>query len=451
MGVTKLLSIFSPEECWLTREECWAYGYDNSTQHAVPDAVILPSNSNQIVPAIRLCHDEHIPFTARGRGTNTTGATVPVHGGVVCAMEKINRILEINPADRYMVVEPGITNQEVQLAAKKHGFFWPPDPTSSAYCTIGGNLACNAGGPRAIKYGTTRDNVLGLKAITGNGANIKTGTYTTKSSVGYDLTRLLIGSEGTLAVITEATLALTPLPEKTTTLAAYYQDIETATMAIARIMAQPARPSMLEFIDTHCLRLIGEPSKAQAMLLIEIENDTKAIEQAAKNSGLMRIDIARTEEEIKALWKSRKALSPALKKIAPKKINEDIVVPVSHIPHLLKTLDAYAHAFDIPIVCFGHAGNGNIHVNLLIQPEQIATAEACLDQIFTLVLSLRGSLSGEHGIGLMKRAFMSREIDPVTLNLMQAIKQQFDPHGILNPGKLFSPHPYTGDLLFRQQ
>jgi len=453
LAANQLKQFFSNEELLTEPEQCWAYGYDNSMQHALPDAVISPKTTQQIQQAIKICHEHKVPFTVRGRGTNTTGAVVPINGGVVCVLENFNQILELNIADRYIVVQAGITNQAIQDYAKKEGFFWAPDPTSSSYCTIGGNLACNAGGPRAIKYGTCRENVLGLKAITGFGDEITTGVYTTKGAVGYDLTRLLVGSEGTLAITTEAILKLTPLPEAKATLQAYYKNIAAATDAIANIMRQPITPCVLEFIDNNCLEIIRQagkvslPADAQAMLLFEVDGPKNQISQlaesiklSAQNKDLIKIELAKTESEIATLWQTRKALSPALRQIAPKKINEDVVVPVSKIPELIQTLDQLAQEYQIKIVNFGHAGNGNIHVNLLINPDdkkQAEAAEICLDKLFRLVIKLKGTLSGEHGVGLAKKAFVPLAIDPVSLELMHKIKQQFDPNNILNPGKAF--------------
>jgi D-lactate dehydrogenase len=442
---------FDTDELLLEEAERWTYGYDNSRQQATPSLVALPSSQQQIQHLLSLCHQYRIPVVARGSGTGTAGAAVPLNGAVTLSTERLNQILCIDPDNRAMVVQPGVTNAQVQQAAAKHGFFWPPDPTSAAVCTIGGNLACNAAGPHAVKYGTPRDNILGLKAVTADGRPIKTGSYTTKGVVGYDLTRLLIGSEGTLAVITEATLKLTPLPEKRITLRALYADMTSAARAVSAIMAQPITPSTLEFMDGQALAMIRKaqqtdlPEQAGAMLMIEvdgsaacIEPDVEKVANTARVDGCLEVMVADTEEKVATLWAQRKALSPTLRTVAPKKINEDVVVPVSRIPKLINGLQQLGEKHAITIVNFGHAGNGNIHVNLLVNPddeEEMRRSEACLAEIFALVLKLEGTLSGEHGIGMVKREFVALEIDPVTLELMQKIKQQFDPHGILNPGK----------------
>lgn len=449
--VSALQQAFQKQQLLFNEAERWTYGYDNSRQHALPGVVVIPTSGKEVATLLGLCHQHRIPLVARGSGTGTAGAAVPIHHGVVLSTEQLNRIIRIDPDNRLMVVEPGVTNQQVQQAAAEYGFFWPPDPTSAAVCTIGGNLACNAAGPRAVKYGTPRENVLGLRAVSADGRAFATGTYTTKGVVGYDLTRLLIGSEGTLAVITEATLKLTPLAESKRTLRALYRDMASAAEAVACIMAQPITPYALEFMDRKALAIIRDytdndlPAEAGALLMIEVDGPESCIDDAAQavataaaGKGSLEVLVAETEEQVAALWTLRKALSPAQRKLAPKKINEDVVVPVSRIPDLIEGLQRLAEKHAITIVNFGHAGNGNIHVNLLVNPDdnkEMQRADACLSEVFALVLALQGSLSGEHGIGLVKRDFVPLEIDPVALELMQRIKQQCDPHGILNPGK----------------
>jgi len=447
----QLQRIFPAERLLTEAADVWPYGGDNSRRHAQPDVVVFPLSHEEVEQLVILCDAERIPLVARGRGTGTTGASVPIEGGVVLSTERLNRILAIDPDNRTMIVQPGVTNQEVQQAAAKHGFFWPPDPTSGAVCTVGGNLACNAAGPRAVKYGTTRENVLGIRFVTGNGIGMHSGVHTTKGVVGYDLTRLVIGSEGTLAIITEATLKLTPLPEATRTLRALYRDIGSAAQAVSRIMAQPVTPCALEFMDGKAIELIRDrlpealPASCNALLMLEVdgiaedlEHEVRAVSSAANGDGCLEIRSARNAQEAAALWEARKALSPAQRSVAPKKINEDVVVPVSRMAELINGVAELGMQHGITIVNFGHAGNGNIHVNLLVDPDdpvQMSHAEPCLDAIFSLVLSLDGTLSGEHGIGLVKREFVARELEPAAITLMRAIKDQFDPNHILNPHK----------------
>ncbi|MFZ2754105.1 MAG: FAD-linked oxidase C-terminal domain-containing protein [Lysobacteraceae bacterium] len=436
------------------------YGYDNSRRQAMPDAVALPATREQVVALVRACRVHRVPVIARGRGTNTTGASVPTSGGVVVSFERMNRVLAIRPGDRCAVVEPGVLNGDLQHALKPHGLFWPPDPTSADFSTVGGNLACNAGGPRAVKYGASRDNILALTAVTGTGELIHCGSATTKGATGYDLQRLLVGSEGTLALIVEATLKLTPLPAARRALRALYRDVDAAASAVARLMAQPVTPSMLEFMDDHAVRLARAqmrassggtdiPEHAGALLMIEADGDAhtlpralEALSAAARGDGCLDVEPAADEAARERLWAARKALSPALRNLAPGKINEDVVVPVSRIPELVAGVQALSREVSLPIVCFGHAGNGNLHVNLMYDPADPAQnerAHAAMSRVFTLTLSLGGTLSGEHGIGLAKRDFMPQAVDAPTLAMMRAVKAAFDPDGILNPGKLLPP------------
>ena len=411
---------------------------------------MFPLATDEIVSVVKLCNDYQVPLTPRGRGTGTAGGSLPVQGGVALSLERMLQIIKVDPANRVIVTEPGVLNQSIQDAALGHGFFWPPDPSSAAYCSVGGNLATSAGGPHAVKYGTTRDHVLGLKAVTGQGEVIKTGCYTTKGVVGYDLTRLLIGSEGTLAIITEATLKLTPLPSAIGGLTAHYRNATSCADAIVAIMALPQVPSALEFLDEGSLNLIRRrfpdmlPSDTRAMLMIELDGtprdifeSTESVLLACQREGLLHAERA---SDTATLWKTRKALSPLLRDIAPKKINEDVVVPVASLPELLAGLKHLSIKYQIVNVNFGHAGNGNIHVNLLVNPEdnsEMVRAERCLDEVFDLVIRLNGTLSGEHGIGSEKRAYISKEVDVTTLALMKSIKRVFDPNNILNPGKMF--------------
>ena len=426
-----------------------AYAYDNSRLNAQPDAVVFPTDHAQVEALVRACRQHGIPLTARGRGSNTTGATVPVEGGVVASFERMNRILRIDPANRLAVVEPGVINGDLQRALAPHGQFWPPAPSSSPWCRIGGNLACNAAGPRAVKYGTPRENTLGLRAVAGTGEGFRCGTYTSKGATGYDLTRLLIGSEGTLALVTEATLKLAPRPSAIRTLRATYKDVDTAAQAVARIMGQPVTPCALEFIDETALRLARahageEVPLAGALLMIEVDGDpatldaaVAAVSGAARGEGMETLHAAATVEEAQQLWAARKALSPAQRTIAPDKINEDVVVPVSRLPALVRGIQRLAAKHDVLVVSFGHAGNGNLHVNLLPRDSaERERAHACLAEIFALVIELEGTLSGEHGIGRIKREFMPLALPPATLALMREVKRAFDPDGILSPGKL---------------
>lgn len=448
----ELLShLLGPDRFFTDPATCFVYGYDNSRNHCLPEAVAFPRDTLEVQAILRAANVHRVAVTPRGRATGTAGGSVPLAGGLALSLERMRTIVAVDPANRAMVVQPGVVNQEVQDAARPHGFFWPPDPSSAAYCSVGGNLATCAGGPHAVKYGVTRDHVLGLTAVTGKGEIIHTGSYTTKSVVGYDLTRLLIGSEGTLAVITEAILKLTPLPEAIAGVTAHYRDLAGCARAITRIMAQPYLPSALEFLDHGALELIRAhypglvPPDTHAMLMIEVDGGRAEIARAQTAiitaCGDDSLIGTATVADAQALWAARKALSPLLRDIAPRKINEDVAVPVAQLPALLTGVAALAQRYNVANVNFGHAGNGNIHVNLLVNPDdaaETARAEQCLSEIFDLVIALRGTISGEHGVGIEKRPFLPREIDPPTLALMRDLKRVFDPNAILNPGKLFA-------------
>ena len=448
-----LAALLGPDS-WLTGEQMRrAHAEDDSRLSAMPDAVALPRDRAQVAAIVRACRAHRVPVVARGAGTATTGAAVPFAGGVVVSFARMDRIVEIRPGDRCAVVEPGVLNGDLQQALQPHGLFWPPDPSSADRCTIGGNLACNAGGPRAVKYGATRDNVLGLVAVTGEGGIIRCGGPWTKDATGYDLTHLLVGSEGTLALVVEATLKLAPRPKAQAGLRAFYRDAAAAAAAVARLMAQPQVPAMLEFMDASAIALLrrngSDVPDAGAMLLVEADGDDdtllpalQALADAAEGDGLVALDVAADGSARDRLWAARRALSPALRSIAPGKINEDVVVPVSRIPDLVAGVEALSVEASLPIVVFGHAGNGNLHVNIMYRPDdasETARAQAALPRLFALVLSLGGTLSGEHGIGVAKRDWMERAFDAPTLAAMRAIKAALDPDGILNPGKVLPP------------
>ena len=439
------------------------YASDETPRRVTPLAVVFPDSHEQVVALVNIARAHRLPLVARAAGSGNVGGALPVAGGLVVSFECMNKVLEFAPLDRLMRVQPGVVTQDIDQLARSEGLFYPPDPGSSPYCRIGGNLAMNAAGPRAVKYGTTRDYVLGLKAVSGDGRTLTTGCRTTKGVTGYDLTRLLVGSEGTLALITEATLKLLPAPEARQTLRAAYADNGAATAAVLRIMQQPVVPCALEFMDRHSLEAIRPtgaaddlPQGTAALLMVEVDGpaadlprQAAAMTQALQGSGLLELRAGADATSVLHLWAARKSLSHAVKRFAPLKINEDVVVPVSKLPQFVDFLDGLAARFHLPIVSFGHAGNGNLHVNLMVHPddaEEIRRALACLEEVFGKVLELGGTLSGEHGIGTEKRAWLPREIDPPTLAMMRAIKAQFDPDFVLNPGKLFPDETPGGAL-----
>jgi D-lactate dehydrogenase len=430
------------------------YACDETPRRVEPDAVLFPASHDDVAALTRIAFEHRIALTPRGAGSGNVGGALPAPGSVVVSFECMRRVLEFDPVNRLIVVESGVITEEIDRLARSAGLFYPPDPGSGAYCRIGGNLAMNAGGPRAVKYGVTRDYVLGLRAVTGDGREIRTGCRTTKGVTGYDLTRLLIGSGGTLALITEATLKLLPAPEAVATLRVCFASSRDALDAVNRVMQQSVLPCALEFMDHRAIDAIRPTGTAddlapgtRALLMVEADGaatdlprQIAALEQALAGNGLLEIKSGFTRDDITRLWIARKSLSHAVKQIAPLKINEDVVVPVSNLAGFVDFIDHTAHTHRLAVVSFGHAGNGNLHVNLMVHPDdadEMERARVAHDAILMRVLALGGTLSGEHGIGTEKRRFVPQEIDAATLGLMRAIKQQFDPHGLLNPGKLF--------------
>ena len=454
VALSALRALFGSARALTAPEQLELYASDDGPGRCPPRAVVFPRSHDEVAALVRIAHDARLPLVARGAGSGNVGGALPTPGSVVVSFECMQRILEFDPADRLIRGEAGVITAEIERLARTAGLFYPPDPGSAPYCRIGGNLAMNAAGPRALKYGGTRDYVLGLRAVAGDGRTLVSGCRTSKGVVGYDLTRLLVGSEGTLALITEATLRLLPAPARVGTLRVCYDTTAQACRAVQRVMAQPVIPCALEFMDAQALAAIQRagaapdlPAATRAMLMVEADGESAqvaeqlhAMQHALDGPGLVEIKQAMTADEVARLWSARRALSRAVKAIAPLKINEDIVVPVSQLVELTARIDTLAHHYDLPIVSFGHAGNGNLHVNIMVHPEradELARAQACLQALFETVLQLGGTLSGEHGIGAAKRAFVPLEIPADTLALMRAIKREFDPHGILNPGKLF--------------
>ena len=432
--------------------DCLPYGCDNSKQYAQPAAVVLPQTHDEVVNIVRLCREHRLPITPRGRGTNTTGAAVPIYGGVVVCLERMDKILEIDTVNRTLHAQTGVSNRAIQDYCEPQRLFWPPDPGSADFCTLGGNLACNAAGPRAVKYGTTRENTLKLKAVTGAGDTLWTGAVTSKSVVGLDLTRLLVGSEGTLAIITEAILKLSKLPSHIHCLRLDYHSVDAALQAVRDIMAQYETPCALELMDHKCLELLKSHTNldiatdVQAILIVEadgseatVKHAIEAIRAAATNEGLHKVLHATDPLQSEALWAARKELSPVLRNYKPCKINEDIVVPISEQPKLVRGLDKISEKNHVDIVNFGHAGNGNLHVNILYDAEQEQNARHALAELFELTLQLNGSLSGEHGIGLSKRDLIAQELEPQAIALMRQLSKVLDPDDILNSGKGLPP------------
>lgn len=448
--IKELETIVGPSFLFTGPEELLAYSHDATERESLPWAVAKPATTREVSGILALANRERIPVVPRGAGTGMSGGSVPVQGGIVLSLERMNRIIEIDEDNFIAVVEPGAITGTLQREVEKRGLFYPPDPASHETCTLGGNVAECAGGLRAVKYGVTKDYVLGLEVVLPTGEIIHTGARTIKSVAGYDLTKLFVGSEGTLGIVTSIIVKLVPLPETVRTLSAFFPDVESAAATVSHIIASRIMPRALEFADRASLKAVETylqenlSSGAAAMLLVEVDGDPESTERDAnriaeimKKSGALRVDRARSAQERERLWKARREISPALKTLKPVKLNEDIVVPRSRLPDLLRAIGEIAQRYGFLIASFGHAGDGNIHTNIMIDEEDRQRAESAVKEIFAATLRLGGSISGEHGIGIAKVAYLPMELGPETIGAMKRIKQALDPNNILNPGKIF--------------
>ena len=432
-----------------------AYGADALKRGHPADAVVSPEGADQISAVVKLCAGHGVPFVPRGGGTGYTGGSVPVRGGVVISLERMSRILEIDEDNLVAIVEPNVITGDLQAAVEKLGLFYPPDPASLKTSVIGGNVAECAGGPRAFKYGTTKQYVLGLQAILPNGDIVETGGKVVKNVVGYDLTHLLVGSEGTLAIISRIILRLVPKPPVQSTLRATFGTVDAAARAVTNVIKARVVPAALEIIDGDSLEAVAAylkvrslaPPGTAARLLVEVDGIAEAVaeearrcEQACRDAGATEILRARDEAEREELWRVRRELSFSLKTITPIKFNHDVVVPKGRIPQLFALVARIKRDYRLRIPCFGHAGDGNIHVNIMVTPgddDELRRAHEAEEILFEGVVSLEGSISGEHGIGFAKAKYLPVELDEATIAAMKAVKRAFDPAGLLNPGKIF--------------
>jgi glycolate oxidase len=430
------------------------YGQDALGQGQPPDLIVLPADTRQVAAVMSTCAAHRVPVVVRGGGTGYTGGAVPTHGGVVLSMERMNRILEIDEANLLAVVEPNVITGELQRAVEARGLFYPPDPASLDRSAIGGNVAECAGGPRAFKYGTTKRYVLALEAVLPTGEIVHTGSKAVKNVVGYDLTQLLVGSEGTLAVITKVVLRLVPKPPARATLLATFTHIDAAVTAVTGIIRNRVVPAALEIVDGDSIRAVHEylgnkivGQGIEALLLVEcdgveaaVEDEITRVAAACQESDAVDVVRAETDSEREQLWAVRRQLSLALRATGLLKINHDVVVPRGRIPELFQVVAGLKREHKLRIACFGHAGDGNIHVNLMIDRADAAERDRAAEaerRLFEAVVRLEGSISGEHGIGFAKAKYLNIELSPAEIALMKRVKRAFDPNGILNPGKIF--------------
>ncbi|MFN3813354.1 MAG: FAD-binding oxidoreductase [Aquificaceae bacterium] len=450
----RLVEALGKEKVNFSLVERKLYSYDAtpiSISRATPMAVVFPKTEEDVQKLVEVCYEEDIPIFPRGAGSGLTGGAVPTsESGVVVSFEKMKGF-SVDVDNATATVQPGVITYEFQQHIEKLGLFYPPDPSSFRYSTIGGNIAENAGGPRCLKYGVTREYVLGLTAVIKEGKLLKTGNPVIKDVAGYDITKFLVGSEGTLGLITSATLKLIPKPLSRTTLLALFDKLEDVGRAVTKIMTSGVFPSALEFMDRYAIvavenyKSVGLPRDVEALLLIELDGHPKGVKEEADmvkellNSMGVSVQSAKDEREAEELWKARKSLGPALGNLKPGKINEDIVFPRTYLADAIPKLREIAKEHNLTLVIFGHIGDGNLHVNLLYEksdPEEERRAEMAVDEVFELALSYHGSITGEHGVGLTKRKFLRWQVGDVGIEIMKAIKAVFDPKDLFNPGKV---------------
>ena len=436
------------------RDEC-----DDVRLRRVPECVVLARHRADIEIALRVCAERGVPLTPRGAGSGKAGGCVPTRGGVVLSTERMNRIVELDEDDMLCVCQPGVVTGTIQDAADGVGLFYPPDPASLAFSSIGGNAATNAGGPRAFKYGVTREYVLGLETVLMGGEVLAVGRRAVKGVTGYDLTAGFVGSEGTLAVISELTLKLIPRPQAVRTALAIFADVHHAGTAVSALIKQGFRPRTLELLDRTCIdhcrgkTAYAFPASAGAAVLVELDGDEQGLDDALEQAGLVCEDhgatdvlVARDEANRRSLWQARRELSSYLRSDNRFKVSEDICVPRGALPEMLRRIDRIAAATDIAMATFGHAGDGNLHVQFLLDgdpadPALGSRVESGLERLMRETVELRGTLSGEHGIGAAKSRFVHLEQPERTIEWQRRIKALWDPGGLLNPGKLFPPPP----------
>ncbi|MEW6662444.1 MAG: FAD-binding oxidoreductase [Bacillota bacterium] len=455
--ISELITIVGKENVYTSFEDLFCYTYDASfvpvSAENVPGAAVYPGSAGEVAEVLKLAYREKIPVIPRGAGTNVSGGTLPARDCIVMVLTRMNRILEIDQANLIAVVEPGVVTAHLQREVEKLGLFYPPDPASQAYSTLGGNVAECAGGPRGVKYGVTKDYVLGLEVVLPTGEIMETGGRTVKNVAGYDLTKLFTGSEGTLGVITRITLKLLPLPEAKKTLLVVFDQIEQAAEAVSGIIAGGIIPTTLELLDNVYIRNIEEyakvgfPVEAEAVLLIEVDGDSEVIDKEARKIkticeelGAVQVRVANTKEEAEELWRARRSAFAAVARINPTIIGEDVTVPRTNIPAMVKEIQAIARKYSVIIAVVGHAGDGNLHATFLCDErneEEMNRVEQAVKEVLAAALRLGGTLTGEHGIGRMKAKFLPDQLGNVSYQVMKSIKQALDPAGILNPGVMF--------------
>lgn len=453
--IQAIKQLVGEENCHNDKAHLIAYCYDATRERYEPDAVVFPRNEDDVRAVLSYCNEHLIPIIPRGAGSGFTGGALPVNGGVILAMERyFNNILEIDEKNLIARVQPGVVNKIFQEAVEKKGLFYPPDPASQEYSTLGGNVSENAGGMRAAKYGITKDYVMALRAVLPNGDIIRAGKKTIKDVAGFNVAGILIASEGSLAVITEITLKLIAKPRFSRSAMGVFPDIESAMNAVYRTMASGITPVAMEFLDNLSIRAVEErfhkglPVDAGAILITQVDGDMEELltfqldilATRFKENGCVDFRIAEDDIQAQNLWFARRNVSQSITVYGKKKLNEDITVPRSALPKLLSAIAELSKKYDFKIPCFGHTGDGNVHVNVMVPDpsDKVALQKGyeCIEEIFKIAIDLEGTLSGEHGIGLSKAPFMRLAFSDAEMDLFARIKKAFDPNNILNPGKM---------------
>ena len=455
-NLSELRQAIGPDAVAIDPATLTAYAYDGTWAESRPAVVLHPTTTQQVRDILRIADRDRIPIVPRGAATGLAGGAVPSEGSWCLNLARMNRILSISPQDSIVVTQPGVVTATLQQAVEAQGLFYPPDPASLHMCTIGGNVSTNAGGPRCLKYGVTADYVLGLEVVLPGGRVVRTGGRTIKNVSGYNLTQLIVGSEGTLGGVTEITLSLIPKPQAQSTALAAFARLSDASVAVGDILASGITPLVTELMDHDVIRAVDAfqrsrnsgaqlPLDADALLLVavdgdpdQVERDIEQIAQVLHRSGATEVHRARTPEESEALWEARRSVSPAIIRLGQARFGEDIGVPRGQIPQMVELVKQIGQQHDLLIVVYGHIGDGNLHPKIICDwrdPDMMRRVEAAAHAIFDAAIELGGAISGEHGIGLLKTGYVPKSLDPIALEAMRAIRHLFDPNGIMNPGK----------------
>ncbi|MBI2954816.1 MAG: FAD-binding protein [Chloroflexi bacterium] len=451
--VTELEGIVGKDRVLTSPEELAVYAYDGTFYEGRPDVVVMPLSAPEVSKILQLAVRERIPVVPRGAGTGLAGGSVPVHGGIILNLAMMNKILEIDGVNSVAVAQPGVVTGDLQNAVEQRGLFYPPDPASLKQCTIGGNVAMNGGGPRGLKYGVTKDYVLGLEVVLPSGDILRLGGKSIKNVTGYSLMQLFVGSEGTLGVVTEVTVKLLPLPKARSAALVVFPSMERAAGIVNTILGAGVVPSTIEIMDDTTIKCVeaylrmGLPLDVEALIIVEVDGDEtsvasqlEAVAQICLENGARSVTRATTARAIDEVWLARRSVSPSLARMRPSKLGEDISVPRSAILPVVKSIQEIGRRNELTIAVFGHISDGNLHPNILFDrrdPDEMQRVEKASREIFAAAVGFGGTLSGEHGIGLLKREFLPLDLSPQVIEAMRAVKSAFDPHNILNPGKVF--------------